>query len=819
MKKKFSLNGNWKFKLKSHSADKITIPMSRIKKWAPANVPGTIQTDLLKAGLIEDPFLERNEYKLEWISKTAWIYRTKFDYPDIHRNSGIKLVFEGIDTIADIYLNSKFLGRSENMFLRYEFSVDNILKPVKNILELRFESPIKASIKNEKKHGKLSNALNSNRVHIRKAQYSFGWDWGPAYPTIGIWRPVYILTEDKAIIQTIKFETEELSERTARLKIGFIARFHIRQQLKAVITLSNENDMSSKEVLIGDQDHYSIGITVINPKIWWPNGQGEQNLYDLSIHIVDDSGKILDEKNKKVGIRKIELQLKEKDKQVFCFRVNGRPIYIKGMDWIPSDSFLPRVNQKKYAKLLTYARDANANMLRVWGGGIYEADEFYNLCDRLGLLVWQDFMFACEVYPEYKEFVRTISEEVTQNVERLRNHPCIAIWCGNNENEWIWYRTGERSYKEMPGYKIFHEIIPGLMKTLDPSRPYWPTSPYGYDDDPNSQSSGNRHQWDIWSNWIDYTQVKNDRSLFVTEFGFQGPANLETFNKILPLSKRKIQSPSFEYYNKQIEGPERIIRFLAGHLPLRTKWEDFIYLAQLNQGFALKTCIEHWRTNGNVTNGSIIWQLNDCWPVTSWALIDSETKPKMAYHFVKNVFSKAIIYFKKESFDLKINLLNEGEEGNASYKMMVIDSDTGNSILETSKQISLNKRKFIKLDKLNIRKLPEGKNWVIITTLYDSDENIIHRNYYLEKEWKQLKLPEAGIKYKLSGKSDKIYLIFSTKKPAFFIDVHYPGITFADKGFIMLPGELKLLEITEGRPKLINNNIIKIFSLNDYLKN
>jgi beta-mannosidase len=486
------------------------------------------------------------------------------------------------------------------------------------------------------------------------------------------------------------------------------------------------------------------------------------------------------------------------------------------MNWIPADSFLTRVNAKKYRRLLTFAKNANANMIRVWGGGIYENDEFYDLCDELGLLVWQDFMFACAAHPENQQFLNTVTEEITQNVERLRNHPSIAIWCGNNENEWTWYRLEQRSYKEMPGYKIFQKLIPDLMKTLDSSRPYWQTSPFGFDEDPNSQKTGNRHQWDIWSFWGDYKKVKSDQSLFVTEFGFQGPANKQTFNKIISKQKRNIQSSSFEYYNKQIEGPERVFRFLAGHLPVKTNWSDFIYLAQLNQGFALKTCIEHWRTN-NVTNGSIIWQINDCWPVTSWALVDSESIPKMSYYFSKNVFSKSILYFKKERSRLKINLLNGREVNRATFETIVIDSKSGKYLFRESKRLLENKRKQIELNRINTAELPEDKNWIIVATFYDRVKNVIHRNYYTEKEWKHLKLPKVRIKFRQLRTMDKNSLILKTDKPAFFVDVHYPGLTFSDRGFILLLGEEKRLEIIATKDKEVKKNIIKIFSLNDYL--
>ena len=282
--------------------------------------------------------------------------------------------------------------------------------------------------------------------------------------------------------------------------------------------------------------------------------------------------------------------------------------------------------KEKYETLLKYAKDANMNFVRVWGGGIYENEIFYELCDELGLLIWQDFMFACASYPEHKEFMKNVEDEVEQNIERLQHHPSIALWCGNNENEWIWHQEMKTSYKEMPGYKIYHEVIPDILKAADPERPYWPSSPFGSDDDPNAYSSGNRHEWGIWSKWIDYSEVKNDNSLFVTEFGFQGPANKKTFEKYLSKNKRYSQDPVFEFHNKQVEGPERVFKFLSGNLPIKTEWEDFIYLAQLNQALALKTCLERWRINWPVANGSIIWQLNDCWPVARKATKKPDTK-------------------------------------------------------------------------------------------------------------------------------------------------------------------------------------------------
>ncbi len=815
MNKKTYLRDNWKVSIIKHPGNQVSIPGKLINKWIPAFVPGTIHTDLLKAGLITNPFEEKNENELEWISSSNCIYRTHFIYPYIFdKKSSLKLVFEGIDTIADVYLNNRLLGRTDNMFLRYEFNISHLLKHGKNSLELRFESPLEAGKKNIRKYGKTVSS-DSSRYYIRKAQYSFGWDWGPSYPTMGVWRPVYLLYESQAVISRLKFDTERLTKYKAYVKVSFTV-LHNKGHVTAVLLLSRGNRKLRREINIGNQSDKEIRLIIENPDLWWPNGHGKQNLYDLEIQIINGSGKILGVRSTRVGIRKIQLQLKEKNKATFRFKINGKTIFIKGMNWIPADSFLPRVDQKKYRRLLTLAKNANANMVRVWGGGIYESDEFYDLCDELGLLVWQDFMFACGFYPENINFINSVSDEIKQNVERLMIHPCIALWCGNNENEWIWYREKQRPISEMSGYKIFHKLIPDLINASGSSLPYRPTSPFGEEKDPNSQNSGNRHQWDIWSNWMDYNQVQNDRSLFVTEFGFQAPANPDTFNGIIPAVKRRIQSSAFEYYNKQIEGPERVVRFIAAHLPLRTEWEDFIYLAQLNQALALKTCIEHWRSNKK-TNGSIIWQLNDCWPVTSWSLIDSGIIPKISYYFIRNIFSETIIYFSKSDSNLKINLLTEREETDITFALTIIDAKSGKYLLNDKKKISLSHQKHIEMSNINISDLPEDKNWIIIATLYDHSKNIIHRNFYLEKEWKHLILSKALVKSDLTVISGTNFLILSADKPVFFIDVYCKGMTFSDRGFILLPREKKKIEITAGKNKSINKKNVKIFSLNNYL--
>ncbi|HET54494.1 MAG TPA: glycoside hydrolase family 2 protein, partial [Ignavibacteria bacterium] len=541
-----------------------------------------------------------------------------------------------------------------------------------------------------------------------------------------------------------------------------------------------------------------------------------QFLYVLAVSLSDKNGNTVESVSRKVGIRTIELIKSEKKENTFKLRINGRDIFAKGVNWIPADSFLPRVNNEKYKKLLTYAKDANMNIIRVWGGGIYESDYFYKLCDELGLLVWQDFMFACGSYPEHKEFINNVKEEVEQNVKRLQHHPSIALWCGNNENEWIWYQKYSPDYKEMPGYKIYHKVIPDILKEFDAQRPYHPSSPFGEDEDPNSFNSGNTHQWKIWSMWTDYTQVVNDKSLFVTEFGFQGPANKDTLEKVIPKQNRRLHDYIFEFHNKQFEGPERIWRFLSAHFPLPSSWDDYFYLAQLNQTFALKTCLEHWRTNGR-TNGSIIWQINDSCPVTSWSIVDYDLKPKLVYYFVKNIFSPQLIYFSENNELIKVKLQNRSnDEFKGTYRLAVIDTSSGKIIDDRKSKIKTKAGKddtideFKKSDFLN-------SNKIIITNLYNSSSELINTNYYHHKPWKYYQIAESNIVLTQLEKKSKTQLLVSTDKPAYFVDLYLEGVEFSKRGFTLLPNEEVVIDLLN-HSNQINLNEIRTFSLNDFLR-
>jgi len=583
--------------------NKFRIPSEGI----PVKVPGTVHSDLYKAKLIPDPFYGKNELDLYWIAEVDWIYETNFDLPyDFPNTENFEIVFDGLDTIAEIRLNNKVIGYVENMFKSYTYDISSIVKSKNNLIKVLFESPLKYGQKMLKEHGDLPSALNKERIYLRKAQYSFGWDWGPAFPTMGIWKKVYIQKTRKQFIKSVHFNTLSIEDGNAHTRIDVYFGGEAWEKFQLNINISKNNQCFEQNINIENQLFVSIEQEITNPELWWPNGFGDQNLYELNLQVKAVSNKIVDTWTKKVGIRTVSLKLDNNKKNTFEFVVNNKPIFIKGANWIPADSFLPRIEERTYSSLLSAAKDAHMNMIRVWGGGIYESEEFYETCDYLGLLVWQDFMFACSTYPEHKFFLNNVKGEIEQNIHRLQHHPSIALWCGNNENEWIWYQENNRNIKDMLGYKIFHHLIPNIVEKLDPERPYWPSSPFGMEEDPNDPKSGNRHNWDIWSNWADYTEVIKDKSLFVTEFGFQAPANPSTMQNVLPEYVDSAQNEFFEFHNKQIEGPERLHKFLSGNLPVKNDLANFIYLTQLNQAFALKTCLEHWRISNQATKGSII---------------------------------------------------------------------------------------------------------------------------------------------------------------------------------------------------------------------
>jgi len=785
--------------------DDISFPEKGIK----AKSPEDVYLALMDSNLIPDPFYADNELRLKWLAQCNWEYETTFDCTAA--NELTSLVFDGLDTFADIYLNNALLGHSENMFVRYVFDIRKNLLDGENHLRIFFYSPLQKAMELKTDIKQLPSARHPNRAFTRKAQYSFGWDWGPEFPAMGIWKDVY-LQKDHVEIKNIGCETLSIINNSAKVRVTFSFSNPEKKQLSFEVQLKHEEHSFLSSLKSDTSLTVSIVLDVEKAKLWWPHNIGKPHLYSLQINAVDSTGRIIAQEQKKVGIRVVELKLKEADKNCFKFFINNQLLFLKGANWIPADSFLPRIDKSTYSSLIESARDANMNVLRVWGGGIYEEDYFYELCDQLGILVWQDFMFACATYPDNDEFLENVKTEVTQNVNRLKYHPSILIWCGNNEIEWIWYRDNLGPVKKMQGFDFFHKIIPGWLKEFDGSRPYWPSSPFGDEEDPNSELSGNRHAWDIWSQWIDYSEVVNDKSLFVTEFGFQAPATLQTLKTAIPHESLNPQSELFEFHNKQDEGTERLFRFMSAHLPVKTDIESFIYLTQLNQGLALKTCLEHWRLRWPETSGSIIWQINDCWPVSSWALIDSDLRYKHSYFFTKHSFENILLGFISENEKVKLVVLNDNPvDLFAELKIYLWDFHL-QSLYEVKKQVLtiLASQKY----EGPVYEKNELQNKCIIADVLDGQGKMICRNFYNVKQWKHVSLPKADYSIDLVAVDT---LSIKAGSILFFLKIEHPHIEFKNFPEVVLPGEVYKIQAKSAvlTKKIISE--LQVKTLNNYL--
>ena len=642
------LGGKWQFRA-ADGTEAIPRGVGGILRWMNGTVPGTVHTDLLAAGKIPDPFYRMNENDVQWIDRVGWIYRRTFLLPDsILREPSVELVAEGLDTFAEIRINDHPVARTANMFIEHRFPVKELLRPGENVLEILFDSPTLRAMALEKEHGRLQVALQPHRVHARKAQYSFGWDWGPTLTTSGIWRPIRIEAFGERLRDPF-VKVVSMTPTDAEIEIEVAVDGWERGGLNLDIAIESVEDgrsaPSAATARPVDGGRMKVRVPLPDPRIWWPNGYGRQPLYHARM-VLRRGNEVRHELVTPFAVRRVRL-LQESDAEgkSFIFEINGVRIFCKGADWIPADSFLPRVEDGTYRRLLAMARDASMNMIRIWGGGVYEREIFYDECDRLGLMVWQDFMYACGEYPDHRSFLDEARREAEAVVRRLRNHPSLVLWCGNNECEWIFCSANPgKGPDEMRGAAIFKRVLREVTEELDGTRPYWRSTPFG-DGFPNSESTGNHHQWEVWSMWQDYGKYRNDRARFVSEFGFQAPAHPRTMESVLEPRDLQPQSEAMEHHNKQVEGTERLIRFMAGHYALPGTWEEFLYTGQLLQAEALKCAVEHWRRRKFRTAGALFWQLNDCWPVTSWSVIDSALRPKAAYYAARRFFAPVLVSF------------------------------------------------------------------------------------------------------------------------------------------------------------------------------
>lgn len=631
----------------------------------PAAVPGEVHTDLLAAGKIPDPFDGDNETHLQWIGRTDWVYSLTFDWQP-GTESRHDLVAEGLDTFATITLNGVEVARTANQHRGYRFDVGALLRPGGNDLVINFAAPSTAAEQAAAELGALPAAYTHPYNAVRKMASSYGWDWGPDLAGAGIWKPLRIESWDTVRLASVRpLATVEngtgVLQVEAELEWPALRQAQGSQTAHGPVTLAAEiaGQLVTTEVSAGAETA-TLRVEVPDVDLWWPRGYGEQPLYPVAVRL--SAGEtVIDRFDARVGFRNIQILITPDGPGAgFAITVNDQPVYVKGYNWIPDDAFLTRLDADRYRKSIIQAYDSGANLLRVWGGGIYESNYFYNVCDELGILVWQDFLFACAAYSEAEPLWSEVEAEARQAITRLSAHPSLALWNGNNENIWGYIDWGWRPRLQglTWGNGYYRDLLPKLVEELDPRTSYSPASPFSFSDylHPNDQHNGTMHIWDVW-NQVDYNHYADYRPRFVSEFGFQGPAAWSTLTSVVHDQPLDPYGPQMLIHQKAYEGNLKLERGLGDHLP---KWatepevaiDDWHWLTQLNQARAVRFGIEHFRSlagdpgdaqNPVINTGAVVWQLNDNWPVISWAAVDYAGIRKPLWYALKAVYADRLL--------------------------------------------------------------------------------------------------------------------------------------------------------------------------------
>lgn len=655
---------NWKFKACEE------------KEWMSAVVPGCVHTDLLRNGAIKDPFYATNEHDLQWIDKINWEYESSFHVSESMMNeSALELVFDGLDTYADVYLNGEHVLSADNMFRTWKSDVKAIVQEGTNNLSVRFRSPIQEDLPKIEKLGYNLPATNDQSelgglgnqkisIFARKAPYHYGWDWGPRFVTSGIWREARLEGWSQSKITDVYIQQNKVSASEAYLTANI--EVESEQAWNGLLRIGTENQVWEQQVSLSPGSNViELPIHMSQPKLWWSRGLGEAHLYTFTAELIQNDVTHAS-KTVRTGLRSIRLV---KDKDVagasFYFELNGVPVFAKGANHIPNDSFVTDVTDERYRHEIVTAVESNMNMLRVWGGGIYEQSIFYELCDEYGLLVWQDFMFACSMYPGDEAFLDNVRMEAEENVKRLRNHPSIVLWCGNNEIDsawaqydehggWGWkkdYTMEQRDVIWNDYVRIFHQILPKAVETLAPGTEYWPSSPLiSLSEDSNQHAhplstEGDVHYWGVWHAVEPFENYNLKIGRFMSEYGFQSFPEYDTVMTFAAEEDLALQSKVMRAHQKNGDGNRLIKEYMDIYMSEPKDFPSFLYMSQVLQAEAMKMAIEAHRRKMPYCMGTLYWQMNDCWPVASWSGMDYYGKWKAMQYFAKNSFADTMISF------------------------------------------------------------------------------------------------------------------------------------------------------------------------------
>ena len=650
--------------------------------WIPVEAPGDTYLALIAAGRLAHPFEGRNETPAAWVRDREWWWTTTFEALPASPGEQVCLIFEGLDTFATVYLDGEVLGQTDNMFRSFAFDIgERLTASGPHTLAIRFDPPaaVMAGRDTPAWPAFTDRVTQSRRNLMRKAQFGWGWDWGPDLPTVGVWKPVRLDRRTGPVIAGLNFATLTVSPERAEARVSVsLDAAAGRGDLHVTVTLTDPAGVQVAAATAPIAADATVDLTIPSPKLWWTADLGDQPLYTLAVQLRQGEA-VFDHRSRRVGLRTIAIDTSpdpdEPGADFFTFVVNGAPIFAKGVCWVPASSFVGVTDEAQYRDLLTRAAGANMNMIRIWGGGVYEPDLFYDLCDELGLLVWQDFMFACANYPEDDPaFVDNVRQEVTEQVRRLRGRPCMAVWCGNNENQAMHDFNNRLAGTDTPlqGLLYYDKLIPEILADLDPTTPYRTSSPFG-GPSPNSMRAGDVHNWTVWHGiplipdkdllgdydrspaGVAYTRYAEDNCRFVSEFGIQAAPAMQTLRRWMAPEDLALGSEGLLERVKDIA--DKASAMMAPVTGLPRTLDDFIDFTQWTQAEGMKFGIEHFRRRAPHCSGALIWQYNDCWPCVSWSLIDYDGVAKASLHAVTRAFAPVLASFKPledDSFELWI---------------------------------------------------------------------------------------------------------------------------------------------------------------------
>ena len=825
------IHDNWRFR------------QGRSEIWYPATVPGTVHTDLMANEIIEDPFFRLNERAVQWVDKEDWMYETTLKATADEVNAeNQQIVFNGLDTYADVYLNHECILRADNMHRTWVCDVKGKLREGDNLLEVYFNSPIKVDLPkydlydytfntgpDQSQNGGIFNKTLS--IFARKAGYHYGWDWGPRLVTSGIWRDIDLVTWNGLKIDNVQYIQADVNASRANLQtIVTVSSDSDIADATVTVTADGKTVASKKTPLAKGLNTVALDYTVKKPRLWWSNGLGEPYLYDFSATVTagDDSASQTDE----IGIRSLRL-VHEPDAHGHCLYVelNGKPVFMKGVDMIPLDNFLPRITRERYEKHVLDAKAVNMNMIRVWGGGVYEDDYFYQLCDRNGILIWQDFMFACSTYPADSAFLANIRQEAIDNVKRLRNHCSIALWCGNNECQDVYYGWGGRyNYYKEKGVEeltrrqfkdMYFRTLPEVVKEYGGGIAYRPSSPYAFEDTPSDGVNGDAHYWGVWHGRDSIGHYNVEKARFFSEYGFQSFPEFESVKIYAPQERDwDINSEVMMAHQRAGSYANNLIReYMDQEFRTPADFPTFLYVGSILQGDAIKTAVEAHRRDMPHCMGTLVWQHNDCWPVASWAGRDYYGRWKAQQYYSKAAYDDILVSPVVINDTLSVNIVTDRRtpaKGTLTLTAMTLAGETvGKTVIPFTAKPLTSTRVFA--EKVTEQLKGHKRGDIIFHTAFVTADGKTYENvaFPTKQKFMNYTAPAYDVTFAAAGDGYDVTIGSDVFARGVFLSLDGIDNFFSDNYFNIMPGTSRTIHVTTPLAESDFRSQLKLISMGD----